>query len=47
MVAFFVDAYRSKSGTQTERDVLGFVGFWLAIIFGGGFIALLLKSILS
>ena len=45
MVMFFVDVQKNKLGTETERDVLGMIGYFLAIIFGGGFLAVLLKSI--
>ena len=45
MVMFFVEAHREKLGTQTERDVLGLVGYLLAITFGGGFLILIFKSI--
>ncbi len=47
MVMFFVDVQKNKLGTETERDVLGMIGYFLAIIFGGGFLALILKSIFS
>ena len=45
MVMFFVEAHRDKLGTQTERDVLGLIGYLLAITFGGGFLILIFKSI--
>ena len=45
MAMFFVDVAKSGAGTKTERDVLALVGIFLAIIFGGGFIAVILKSI--
>ena len=45
MVMFFVDAQKNKLGTETERDVLGMIGLFLAIIFGGGFLAVLLRNI--
>jgi hypothetical protein len=45
MVMFFVDVAKSGAGTKTERDVLGLVGVFLLIIFGGGLIALIIKSI--
>jgi hypothetical protein len=45
MVMFFVDVQRNKLGTETERDVLGMIGYFLAIIFGGGFLAVLLRNI--
>jgi hypothetical protein len=45
MVMFFVDVQKNKLGTETERDVLGMIGYFLAIIFGGGFLAVLLRNI--
>lgn len=45
MVMFFVDAQRNKLGTQTERDILGLIGYLLAITFGGGFLILIIKAI--
>jgi hypothetical protein len=45
MVLFFVDVQKNKLGTQTERDVLGMIGYFLAIVFGGGFLVVLLKAI--
>jgi hypothetical protein len=45
MVMFFVDVQKNKLGTETERDVLAMIGYFLAIIFGGGFLVLILKSI--
>jgi hypothetical protein len=45
MVMFFVDVQKNKLGTETERDVFGMIGYLLAIIFGGGFLALILKNI--
>ena len=45
MVMFFVDVQKNKLGTETERDVLGMIGYFLAIIFGGGFLAVLLMNI--
>ena len=45
MVMFFVDVQKNKLGTETERDVLGMIGYFLAIIFGGGFFAVLLRNI--
>ncbi len=43
MVLFFVDG--QKNGTETERDVLGLIGYLLAITFGGGLLALIFKAI--
>ena len=45
MVMFFVDVQKNKLGTETERDVLAMIGYFLAIIFGGGFLVVILKSI--
>jgi hypothetical protein len=45
MVMFFVDVQKNKLGTETERDVLSMIGYFLAIIFGGGFIALIARNI--
>jgi len=45
MVLFFVDVHKNRLGTQTERDVLGMIGYLLAITFGGGFLILILKSV--
>ena len=45
MVMFFVDVQKNKLGTETERDVLGMIGYFLAIIFGSGFLAVLLRNI--
>ena len=45
MVMFFVDVQKNKLGTETERDVLGMIGYFLAIIFCGGFLAVLLRNI--
>ncbi len=47
MVMFFVDVQKNKLGTETERDVLSMIGIFLAIIFGGGFIALIAKNIFN
>lgn len=45
MVMFFVDVQKNKLGTETERDVLGLIGYLLAITFGGGFLIWLFKTI--
>ena len=45
MVLFFVDVQKNKLGTETERDVLGLIGYLLAITFGGGFLIWLFKTI--
>jgi hypothetical protein len=45
MVMFFVDVQKNKLGTETERDVLGLIGYLLAITFGGGFLIVILKAI--
>jgi hypothetical protein len=45
MAMFFVDVQKNKLGTETERDVLAMIGYFLAIIFGGGFLVVILKSI--
>ena len=45
MVMFFVDVQKNKLGTETERDVLGLIGYLLAITFGGGFLIVIFKAI--
>jgi len=45
MVMFFVDVQKNKLGTETERGVLGLVGYLLAITFGGGFLIVIFKAI--
>jgi hypothetical protein len=45
MVMFFVDVQKNKLGTETERGVLGLVGYLLSITFGGGFLIVIFKAI--
>ena len=45
MVMFFVEVQKEKLGTETERGVLGLIGYLLAITFGGGFLILIFKAI--